>query len=393
MARYGTSITCQAGAAITKRRFVKISAVATNDAVCKVIQCAAATDWPIGISYTDQATVGDNLTVHTPYNAIREIEVGAGGVTVNDDLTSDSVGRAIRASAGNNYMARALTTALAGDLVIAFIYGSEVSGLFTGDILAADGTVSLPSVSFADDPDCGRYRIGANNIGDAVNGAKVLDVGVAGLGVTGTITPSGQIIAIAGTVGAPGYAIAGELDCGFYLIGAGNVGLAIDGAKILDIDASGINAIIGATTPAAGVFTDITGTGGNIAAKAATSKLDDLVANTTTRTTIFVAPSNLIITKAQIGFYAIPASAIGTVLGNLKTWDASGDVERDLLETADLDMEGFTAKEGTALTLQTTNPEYLQLDAGDTVYWESVSNNADMTGGTDGALTLEFTLD
>ena len=55
----------------------------------------------------------------------------------------------------------------------------------------ADGSVGLPSVSFSSDLDCGMYRIGANNLGVAVNGAKVLDIGTAGLGVTGTFSATG----------------------------------------------------------------------------------------------------------------------------------------------------------------------------------------------------------
>ena len=58
---------------------------------------------------------------------------------------------------------------------------------------SADGTVSLPAYTFSSDLDTGMYRIGANNIGVAANGAKVLDVGTAGLGVTGTVTASGAI--------------------------------------------------------------------------------------------------------------------------------------------------------------------------------------------------------
>ena len=57
-----------------------------------------------------------------------------------------------------------------------------------GQIQAANGTVLLPAWSFESDKDSGVYRIGANNIGVAVAGAKVLDVGVGGLTVVGTIT-------------------------------------------------------------------------------------------------------------------------------------------------------------------------------------------------------------
>ena len=60
-----------------------------------------------------------------------------------------------------------------------------------GQIQAANGTVALPPYSFESDKDSGVYRIGANNIGVAVAGAKVLDVGVGGLGVTGTLTVTG----------------------------------------------------------------------------------------------------------------------------------------------------------------------------------------------------------
>lgn len=60
-----------------------------------------------------------------------------------------------------------------------------------GQIQAANGTVLLPAYSFEADKDCGLYRIGANNIGVAVNAAKVLDIGTGGLGVTGTLTATG----------------------------------------------------------------------------------------------------------------------------------------------------------------------------------------------------------
>lgn len=52
----------------------------------------------------------------------------------------------------------------------------------------ADGTVSLPGMAFASDTDSGLYRIGSNNIGVAVNGAKVLDVATTGLAITGTVS-------------------------------------------------------------------------------------------------------------------------------------------------------------------------------------------------------------
>ncbi len=64
----------------------------------------------------------------------------------------------------------------------------------TGNVTVADGTVSVPAIAFTSDTDSGVYRIGANNIGVGVNGAKVLDIGTTGLGVTGNITNANQVI-------------------------------------------------------------------------------------------------------------------------------------------------------------------------------------------------------
>lgn len=87
----------------------------------------------------------------------------------------------------------------------------------TGPLKAASGTVAAPSLTFASDPDSGVYRIGANNIGVAVNGAKVLDVATTGLTVTGTVEgtavkqngfsllPAGIIFPYGGTNAPSGY--------------------------------------------------------------------------------------------------------------------------------------------------------------------------------------------
>lgn len=59
-----------------------------------------------------------------------------------------------------------------------------------GGVSLANGTVSVPSLNFISDPDTGIYRIGANNLGIAVNGAKVLDIATGGLSITGAATVS-----------------------------------------------------------------------------------------------------------------------------------------------------------------------------------------------------------
>jgi hypothetical protein len=62
---------------------------------------------------------------------------------------------------------------------------------FAAGVGLSDGSVGTPALNFTGDTNSGVYLIGADNVGVAAGGAKVLDVGTAGLGVTGTLTASG----------------------------------------------------------------------------------------------------------------------------------------------------------------------------------------------------------
>lgn len=55
----------------------------------------------------------------------------------------------------------------------------------------AAGTVAAPGIYLSTDTGTGMYRIGANNYGFAVSGAKVLDIASTGLAVTGTLSATG----------------------------------------------------------------------------------------------------------------------------------------------------------------------------------------------------------
>lgn len=57
----------------------------------------------------------------------------------------------------------------------------------------ASGSVSAPSLILNSETGTGLYRIGANNHGYAVSGAKVLDIASTGLAVTGAITATGNV--------------------------------------------------------------------------------------------------------------------------------------------------------------------------------------------------------
>lgn len=58
-----------------------------------------------------------------------------------------------------------------------------------------DGTVGSPSIAFTSDTDSGLYRIGTNNIGIGVNGAKVLDISTSGAAVTGALSATTTVTA------------------------------------------------------------------------------------------------------------------------------------------------------------------------------------------------------
>lgn len=66
-----------------------------------------------------------------------------------------------------------------------------------------DGTAALPGLAFTGDPNSGLYRIGADNLGVACNGAKVLDIATTGLGITGALSVTGAFSpgSLSGTIG------------------------------------------------------------------------------------------------------------------------------------------------------------------------------------------------
>lgn len=93
------------------------------------------------------------------------------------------------------------------------LQGTGTPGNVTGTrFYAGDGTVALPAFTFTADTDIGVYRIGTNNIGIAAAGAKVLDIGTAGLGITGTgtITSASATAFTVGRLGAttPAFSVA-----------------------------------------------------------------------------------------------------------------------------------------------------------------------------------------
>lgn len=107
------------------------------------------------------------------------VNVGSFDIVLKNDATSTAANRFLL---GGDY------TLPAGQAITLIYDSTAVRWRPLGNIgLGGDGSATRPAWSFSADVDCGVYRIGANNIAIAVNGAKVLDIGTAGLGVTGVV--------------------------------------------------------------------------------------------------------------------------------------------------------------------------------------------------------------
>jgi hypothetical protein len=134
----------------------------------------------------------------------------------------------------------------------------------SNQFLSISGVVSAPAYSWASDNNTGIYRIGANNIGVAADGAKVLDIATTGLTVTGT--GSFTSTATASALIPSGSGVPAN---GVYLPAANTVGISTNTTERARIDSSG-NLLVGtastsgAATNAAilagGIFRTVTGT-------------------------------------------------------------------------------------------------------------------------------------
>ncbi len=87
-------------------------------------------------------------------------------------------GGAMAGAAGSYQRGIDITMAAATDAAIV---------ITTGVATFADGLAGTPGISFTSDPDTGFYRIGANNIGLSLNGAKVIDFVASQLTMLGDI--------------------------------------------------------------------------------------------------------------------------------------------------------------------------------------------------------------
>ncbi len=197
---------------------------------------------------------------------------GGGGVTSMTDLVAVPSNGQLLIGNGSAFVNSTLTAGTG--ISISNGAGSITINATDGNITLDDGTAANPALNFTNYPTTGIYSSAANAIGFATSGVARAAISSTGLAVTGTITPSGSVHAAAGTVSNPSLAFDADQDTGIFRIGANNLGITANGAKVLDVATTGLavtgtlsvsgvatlgtGAILG--TPASGTVTNLTGT-------------------------------------------------------------------------------------------------------------------------------------
>lgn len=245
------------------------------------------------------AGTGDAITITTPttYTAyatgirlrFKASAVNTGAVTLN----LDAIGaKAVRKIIGGTDVALA-----AGDIMDSrsydLVYSTAANAAAGGFIIQPskvaipDGTVSLPGAYFDADTDTGLYRIGANNVGVAANGAKVLDIGTTATEITGKLKLNDASFSLSSN----SLQFTGDANTGITYFGA-DVYYLVAGGNIIALVSSGAFDINQPASVAGLLDLSLTG-GGQIKfpasqnASAGANTLDDYEEGTFTITAVF----------------------------------------------------------------------------------------------------------
>lgn len=113
---------------------------------------------------------------------------------------------------------------------------------FGSSLLAPNGSASLPSYAFTNDPDCGLYRIAAGRVGISADGTTIFDATNIRVEIFNVPVHLGN-----GTAVAPSLSFSLDSDCGIYRIGTNDVGIAANGTQVASFSSGGVD-ILGTTT-------------------------------------------------------------------------------------------------------------------------------------------------
>ncbi len=185
---------------------------------------------------------------------------------VFDKITSIlSVGGPVRGSAGTSV---APTYSFTGDATSGMYFLGVGSFAFTASgsvnltvaigsittavpLFAPVGSVGAPAYSFATDINTGAYSTSSDGYGISTGGVLRLNIDTANITTTIPFAP------VDGTAGAPVYSFINDLDTGIYRAGANTVGIAVAGSAQITVSPTivTIAALTDATTTTDGAFT------------------------------------------------------------------------------------------------------------------------------------------
>lgn len=118
-----------------------------------------------------------------------------------------------------------------GKPLVQFTAADTVSLTLAPDVTSVTvglGSASAPSMTFSGDTNTGIYSPGADSLSIVCAGSAQIGVG------NGYVTFVAPMFIPDGSAASPGLSYGSDTDCGWYRIGANNLGLALNGTKYLD---------------------------------------------------------------------------------------------------------------------------------------------------------------
>lgn len=105
----------------------------------------------------------------------------------------------------------------------------------SGNVLFLSGSVSAPSLSFIGDTDTGIYRVAADHLGLAAGSTLIQSITTSGATIQ-----SGSLRVPNGSASVPSLSFKDDTDCGLYIAGTNNIGMASGGTAIAEFNTSAV---------------------------------------------------------------------------------------------------------------------------------------------------------
>lgn len=170
-----------------------IAAVEAAEAAAAASAAAALTSE--GNAATSASSASTSASIATTQASNASTSASSAASSASSATGSSSAASASEtAAAASASSASSSATSAASSATAAANSAASAAAIVTGSTVAAgNGAVGTPSFTFGSDTDTGLYRIGANNLGIAVGGTKIVDASAAGVTVSSLLSLSGPV--------------------------------------------------------------------------------------------------------------------------------------------------------------------------------------------------------